>query len=482
MHAVVAAALHFGRIAALDLYQPYVPVAAPFSGPASAPGLPALEQNAQKPRERQQVIDVNWQGQLTRPVLQVVGPAQQRSPRNWQVPTEGSTLAFSLAFVAAFFVSGRRAARRPKPRVAVRASDTDAVSGVDAPKQPASEAADEELDGRAAQLRLLQESYRAKEKAFLEMMKAAAAEARSPAGIADLKTAGETIAASLRAKVDANANHPIAQAQASRGERGPGSDVFDNIMMPFQWGQGNLSLIGEAVKMETVSLGGFDLHDPEYFSEQCRVAGCAAVAVRSSCYKDSLGEGALKTTVEEQEDRRGEYPGPIPVVLREPVVDEIQLAAAKADGANAVVLQLCLNGAERTKALMDEAAELGLETLVRVATQEELDSAVALGAKIVAIGDCLPDEAENMIATVPSDVIPVADIPFQDVRGAWMIRDRGFKALFTGRSVFDICVRDRVPPKAVMDSMTTKGSVEFGLGMQKGRLEGSKENLGTLAM
>ena len=38
----------------------------------------------------------------------------------------------------------------------------------------------------------------------------------------------------------------------------------------------------------------------------------------------------------------------------------------KANGAGAVILQLAINGAERTEVLMDEAAEFGLESLFKI--------------------------------------------------------------------------------------------------------------------
>merc|ERR1711871_1761421 len=100
-------------------------------------------------------------------------------------------------------------------------------------------------------------------------------------------------------------------------------------------------------------MGGYDLDDPVYLSTQYRDGGAAAVCVRVD-YEDALKGNALKSTLEEQEQARGEFPGPIPVIVRAPYVDEIQIAAAKADGAAAVVLPLALNGAARTKELMAE--------------------------------------------------------------------------------------------------------------------------------
>ena len=67
-----------------------------------------------------------------------------------------------------------------------------------------------------------------------------------------------------------------------------------------------------------------------------------------------------------------------------------------------------------------------------------------------------------------------------DVRGVWRARDLGFSALIVSRALMDVCIRDRVPPEAVIKAMLAKGSVKFGLGMQKGRMEGAKEYLGDL--
>jgi len=78
--------------------------------------------------------------------------------------------------------------------------------------------------------------------------------------------------------------------------------------------------------------------------------------------------------------------------------------------------------------------------------------------------------------------VTVADLAFLDVRGAWKLRDAGFNAMIAGRSMLDVCVRDRVPPTAICKAILSKGSVKYGLGMQKGRLEGSKECLGSIAM
>lgn len=131
---------------------------------------------------------------------------------------------------------------------------------------------------------------------------------------------------------------------------------------------------------------------------------------------------------------------------------------------------------------MEEAVQLGLEPLVRVNCVDELTAALPLEPSMVVIGDCNLEQAAEVLAGVPEAVIAVADVPTQDVRGAWKVRDLGFGALISSRSLMEVCVRDRVPPSAIVKAILSKGSVKYGLGMQKGRLEGSKETLGSLAM
>ena len=123
--------------------------------------------------------------------------------------------------------------------------------------------------------------------------------------------------------------------------------------------------------------------------------------------------------------------------------------------------------------------------MVRVCDKAELEAAMELEPSIVVFGDCTLPEAVEMLEVVPSGKagpVTLADMAYLDVRGAWKLRDAGFNAIFTGKSLLDVCIRDRVPPSALCKAVLSKGSVKYGLGMQKGRLEGSKEFLGSISM
>jgi len=338
--------------------------------------------------------------------------------------------------------------------------------------------ADEPEKSRSAEF--LEEARSEDEQAWFDEMDAAATQARTSEAIAVLRTNGLAAAASLQAELDTSDSSALAKACAAKGKAKPSGKVFKALKKP----KGTMALVGEGVVMDTISLGGFDLADPAYLSSEYRTGGCAAVAVGAHT-DDALGDGALgslSATVAEQETARGEFPGPLLAISRGPIVDEVQIAAAKANGASAVVIPFNLNGAERTAELLAEAAAHGLESAVRVCTLEELTLALGLDPKMLAFGDCNLPQAAEMLPSVPEGVLAIADFPTSEVRGAWQVRDIGFNALISGRSMLEMCVRDRVPPSAIIKAVLSKGSVKYGLGYNKGRLEGSKEFLGSMAM
>ena len=347
------------------------------------------------------------------------------------------------------------------------------------------------------------EAADAEESAALnEAAAAAGALARSAETLAATRAAAEERLAALRTELDAGG--ALAKAMESAGSGSPPKKVAKALKKP----KGSLAIVPEGVPIDAASLGGIDLDDPAYISESSRDGNAAAVCVRVSG-PSMLTADALAATVAEQETARGDFPGPLPVISRDDVVDTLQLAKAKADGAGAVVLNVVLNGAEKTKELFDQARNssaqflrrnsfprnfltpqssapqaggLGLEAIVRVADAAELTAAVDMGAAIVCIGDCALPTAVELLGQLPDGVVSVCDVELPDVRGAWAVRDEKFNAMICGKGLLEVCARDRIPPAAVIKAMNSKGSVKFGLGMQKGRMEGAKEQLGTLSM
>ncbi|HZL15895.1 MAG TPA: indole-3-glycerol phosphate synthase TrpC, partial [Verrucomicrobiae bacterium] len=75
----------------------------------------------------------------------------------------------------------------------------------------------------------------------------------------------------------------------------------------------------------------------------------------------------------------------VPVLAKEFVVDSRQLPLLRAAGADVVLLLAALHPARRLADLVRRAVDLGMEPLVEVHAERELDSALASGARLVGI-------------------------------------------------------------------------------------------------
>jgi len=303
-----------------------------------------------------------------------------------------------------------------------------------------------------------------------EKTKAATGEAaRSAEAIAAQVALAEAAAAALQG------NSELAAALEEKKE------PSGKLAMVLKKKKGTITIIGEAVQADDlITMGGYDLDDPVYLSKEFRDGGASAVFARS-VYEDSVSADTLKLTAKEQK-RASDYPPSLPVVANMPVVDPLQLAQASVDGAAGAVIPLSVAGKDKAAELMAAAEGLGLESLIRVTSAEELSTALELGAKIVVIGDMSLTEAAPLLDSIPDEVVTVADIPYYEVKGAWRMRDAGFNAMVTGRIMLEMSSRDRRPPAALVKAMKSKGSVKYGAGISLGRNEGAKENLGTIAI
>ncbi|BDG29874.1 indole-3-glycerol-phosphate synthase (plasmid) [Thermus thermophilus] len=76
----------------------------------------------------------------------------------------------------------------------------------------------------------------------------------------------------------------------------------------------------------------------------------------------------------------------LPLLRKDFVVDPFMLAEARAFGASAVLLIVALLG-ELTGAYLEEAGRIGLEALVEVHTEKELEIALEAGARILGINN-----------------------------------------------------------------------------------------------
>jgi indole-3-glycerol phosphate synthase len=113
--------------------------------------------------------------------------------------------------------------------------------------------------------------------------------------------------------------------------------------------------------------------------------------------------------------RAGKACGPVPALRKDFILDEYMIAESRAFGADLVLLIVAVLGKE-TGRLVQEAASLGMEALVEVHDQEEMDFAADSGATIVGINnrDLFTlrvdlDTSRRLLPMAPPDAIKVVE-------------------------------------------------------------------------
>jgi indole-3-glycerol phosphate synthase len=107
---------------------------------------------------------------------------------------------------------------------------------------------------------------------------------------------------------------------------------------------------------------------------------------------------------------------PVPVLRKDFILDELQIAEARAAGASAVLLIVRALSPARLSELLQATWAFGLEALVEAHDQWELDLALAAGARIVGINSRNLDDfridiesAWALIAGIPPEVVVIAE-------------------------------------------------------------------------
>jgi len=132
----------------------------------------------------------------------------------------------------------------------------------------------------------------------------------------------------------------------------------------------------------------------------------------------------------------------IPVLRKDFIVDELQLLEALAAGASAVLLIARVLPPARLAALARFAGALRLGTLIEVHTETELEPALAAGGTAVGVNardlDTLamdPAGAERLLATIPGDVVTVAESGIASRADVERVASAGADYVLVGTSV-----------------------------------------------
>jgi indole-3-glycerol phosphate synthase len=132
----------------------------------------------------------------------------------------------------------------------------------------------------------------------------------------------------------------------------------------------------------------------------------------------------------------------VPLLRKDFILDEIQIVEARAAGASAVLLIVRALAQARLEALAAAARALGLEPLVEVHSETEIDRALAAGARVIGVNSRDLDTfridvagAWRLLARVPPDRIAVAESGMATADDVARAADAGADAVLIGSAL-----------------------------------------------
>lgn len=162
-------------------------------------------------------------------------------------------------------------------------------------------------------------------------------------------------------------------------------------------------------------------------------AGAAALSVLTD---ESYFGGALS----DLEAARAAVP--LPVIRKDFVIDEVQLFEARAVGADAALLIVRVLEQERLRDLIAAADGIGLDTLIEVHAEGELERALAAGARVVGVNNrdlaTFTTDLERSVRLapgVPAEIVLVAESGIRTGADVARMGEAGIDAVLVGESV-----------------------------------------------
>ncbi len=230
-------------------------------------------------------------------------------------------------------------------------------------------------------------------------------------------------------RITADSDHPF--VRLLRDGSGGAEGSFEKAL-----GAGGLSVVAE-VKRRSPSKGEIDeIPDPVELAGRYREGGAAAVSVLTD---ETFFGGSL-------EDLRkvaalGAEGEAFPALRKDFILHPLQVAEAAETGASAVLLIVAALGSG-LRTLIEAADYIGLDALVEVHGEEELETAVEAGARIVGVNsrdlttfNVDLSVAEALRPKIPGSLATVAESGIQTPADAHRMREAGYDAVLVGEAL-----------------------------------------------
>jgi indole-3-glycerol phosphate synthase len=134
----------------------------------------------------------------------------------------------------------------------------------------------------------------------------------------------------------------------------------------------------------------------------------------------------------------------LPLLRKDFLVDEYQLLEARAAGADAVLLIAAALGQDRLAQLIAVASELGMDALVEVHDEDEVEAAVAAGAEVIGVNNrdlrSLEVDLETsfrLLADIPAGTVVVAESGIRRRGDVARLEEAGVDAILVGEALMD---------------------------------------------
>jgi indole-3-glycerol phosphate synthase len=237
---------------------------------------------------------------------------------------------------------------------------------------------------------------------------------------------GAIVAATRRIVSIRSEREPIA-ALATRAEA---RDVRPGRFATAVADRGRMNVIAEC-KRRSPSRGVLRAeYDPAAIARAYAAGGAAAISVLT---EPTFFDGALEHLAAVRREVA------VPILRKDFIVSEYQLFEARAFGADAVLLIVAALTGGELRALALRAESLGLDALVEVHDERELDEAIEAGARIVGVNNrnlrtLAVDAAasERLIERIPGDAIAISESGFKTSDDLARMRALGYRAFLVG--------------------------------------------------
>ncbi len=131
----------------------------------------------------------------------------------------------------------------------------------------------------------------------------------------------------------------------------------------------------------------------------------------------------------------------IPLLRKEFIIDEYQIVEAKAHGADLILLIAAVLTREEIKSLSEFAKKLGLEVLLEVHNQEELEKSIMPTLDMIGVNnrnlktfDVSLDFSKQLAAQIPNDFVKISESGISSIEAINELKPYGYKGFLIGEN------------------------------------------------